>query len=100
MKKRPVPRALPLAGLVAWAACGSRGLTTGDGGADASADATRFSFFVTSLAAMQRLSGSQAGFGGDLRFGKADGLSGADEICRQIAEGSMPGAGAKGWRAF
>jgi hypothetical protein len=59
-----------------------------------------FSFFVTSLAAMQRLSGSQNGFGGDLRFGQVDGLSGADEICRQIAEGSMPGSGAKGWRAF
>jgi hypothetical protein len=58
------------------------------------------SFFVTSLAAMQRLSGSQSGFGGDLRFGQPDGLSGADEICRRIAETSMPGAGAKGWRAF
>ena len=60
----------------------------------------RFSFFVTSLRAMQRLSGSQAGFGGDLRFGRSDGLEGADEICRQIAETSMPGSGAKGWRAF
>ena len=59
-----------------------------------------FSFFVTSLRAMQRLSGSQAGFGGDLRFGQPDGLTGADEICRQIAETSMPGSGAKGWRAF
>jgi hypothetical protein len=39
------------------------------------------------------------GFGGDLRFGKADGLSGADEICRQLAETSMPGNG-KTWRAF
>jgi hypothetical protein len=76
-----------------------------DGGADstgggADADGARFSFFVASLAAMQRLSGSQAGFGGDLRFGKADGLSGADEICRQIAEASLPGSGVKGWRAF
>jgi hypothetical protein len=72
------------------------------GGADApgGGGGERFSFFVTSLAAMQRLSGNQAGFGGDLRFGQADGLSGADEICRQIAEASMPGAGAKGWRAF
>lgn len=49
---------------------------------------------------MQRLSGSPDGFGGDLRFGKADGLAGADEICRQIAETSMPGSGTKGWRAF
>lgn len=61
---------------------------------------TRFSFFVTSLRAMQRLSGSPAGFGGDLRFGQSDGLAGADEICRQIAETSLPGSGAKGWRAF
>jgi len=60
----------------------------------------RFSFFVTSLAAMRELSGSSSGFGGDLRFGKATGLEGADEICRQIAERSLPGSGQKGWRAF
>jgi hypothetical protein len=60
----------------------------------------RFSFFVTSFVAMQRLSGSQDGFGGDLRHGEADGLSGADKICTEIAEASMPGAGGKGWRAF
>ena len=60
----------------------------------------KFSFFVSSYAAMQRLSGSRDGFGGDLRFGQADGLSGADEICRQIAETSMPGSGSKGWHAF
>jgi hypothetical protein len=71
-------------------------------GVDASADggARKFSFFVTSLAAMQRLSGNQQGFGGDLRFGQADGLAGADEICRTIAETSLPGSGGKGWRAF
>ena len=39
-----------------------------------------FSFFVTSLAALQSLSGNPEGFGGDLRFGQPDGLSGADEI--------------------
>jgi hypothetical protein len=60
----------------------------------------KFSFFVTSLASMQKLSGNPMGFGGDLTFGKADGLSGADEICRQIAEIGMPGAGQKQWRAF
>src|SRR5262245_49576984 len=41
----------------------------------------KFSFFVASLRAMQRLSGSQAGFGGDLRFGEVGpgaGLRGAD----------------------
>ncbi|MFO0750525.1 MAG: hypothetical protein U1F43_33380 [Myxococcota bacterium] len=62
-----------------------------------------FSFFVTSLKALQALSGSEAGFGGDLRFGqtgKGAGLRGADLICATIAEGSMPGAGKKTWRAF
>ena len=32
-------------------------------------DPTPFSFFYTSLDAMRRLSGSENGFGGDLRFG-------------------------------
>jgi hypothetical protein len=59
-----------------------------------------FSFFVTSWAAMQRLSGTADGFGGDLRYGEADGLAGADKICTEIAETSMPGSGAKQWRAF
>jgi hypothetical protein len=49
---------------------------------------------------LQTLSGSADGFGGDLRFGQADGLAGADEICRQAAELGMPGAGNKTWRAF
>jgi hypothetical protein len=49
---------------------------------------------------MKELSKSPMGFGGDLRFGKATGLEGADEICRQIAEKSLPGSGQKGWRAF
>ena len=70
--------------------------------ADASAmrESEHFSFFVTSYAALQRLSGSQSGFGGDLRYGEADGLSGADKICREIADASLPGAGKKTWRAF
>jgi hypothetical protein len=62
-----------------------------------------FSFFVTSLRAMQVLSGSPAGFGGDLRYGEEGpgaGLRGADKICAEIAEHSMPGAGRKPWRAF
>ena len=63
------------------------------------ASSTRFSFFVTSLAGLRALSGNQNGFGGDLRFGKPTGLEGADEICRQLAERSMPGNG-KEWRAF
>ena len=63
----------------------------------------RFSFFVTSLRAMQKYSNSQLGFGGDLRFGETGpgaGLRGADKICATIAEASMPGAGQKVWRAF
>jgi len=71
----------------------------GSGGA-ASANLPKFSFFLTSLTAMRTLSKSQNGFGGDLRYGRADGLSGADEICTEIAESSMPGAGAKQWHAF
>jgi hypothetical protein len=67
------------------------------GGGEPSSE--RFSFFVTSLAAMRALSGNDQGFGGDLRFGKPTGLEGADEICRQIAERSKPGNG-KTWRAF
>ena len=61
-----------------------------------------FSFFVTSLKAMQELSGNEDGFGGDLRFGETGagaGLRGADKICTTIAEASMPGNG-KTWRAF
>ncbi|MBN1306748.1 MAG: carboxypeptidase regulatory-like domain-containing protein [Chitinispirillaceae bacterium] len=63
----------------------------------------KFSFFVTSLKALQDLSKSQNGFGGDLRFGKTGqgaGLLGADSICQCIAERSMPGSKVKQWRAF
>ncbi len=63
----------------------------------------KFSFFVTSLKALQELSGSQNGFGGDFRFGKIGpgaGLKGADSICQCIAEKSMPGSKVKQWRAF
>ncbi|WP_129578237.1 MULTISPECIES: hypothetical protein [Sorangium] len=52
---------------------------------------------------MRELSGSQDGFGGDLRFGETGpgaGLRGADKICATIAEKSLPGAGSKTWRAF
>ncbi|WP_437657339.1 hypothetical protein [Sorangium sp. So ce1182] len=95
------------------------GATTGGGGTSTSGSATatsgggtttsgggtteKFSFFVTSLVAMQDLSGSQDGFGGDFRFGETGpgaGLRGADKICATIAERSLPGAGGKPWRAF
>jgi hypothetical protein len=63
----------------------------------------KFSFFVTSEAAIRDLSKDPEGFGGDLRFGETGagaGLRGADKICGEIAERSMPGARAKQWRAF
>lgn len=60
----------------------------------------RFSFFVTSLEGMLRLSKRPDGFGGDFRYGQADGLSGADKICTDLAEHSMPGSSKKVWRAF
>jgi hypothetical protein len=62
-----------------------------------------FSFFVTSEAAIAELSGNAEGFGGNLRYGETGagaGLRGADKICAEIAERSMPGSGAKQWRAF
>src|SRR6185436_17242636 len=37
---------------------------------------------------------------GDLRHAKPTGLEGADAICTELAESSMPGSGQKGWRAF
>jgi hypothetical protein len=70
---------------------------------DAAVQLDPFSFFVTSLAALRDLSGSQNGFGGDLSYGftgPGAGLQGADELCAVIAERSMPGARVKQWRAF
>lgn len=72
-----------------------------EGGAGSSAsepDAKPFSFFYTSLAAMRTLSGNDDGFGGDLRFGEASGLAGADKICQTIAE--RVGSDGASWRAF
>jgi hypothetical protein len=74
--------------------------SAGAGGNAAAADLEPFSFFVASLVGLQRLSKSEDGFGGDLRYGQADGLQGADKICTELAEASMPGSGVKQWRAF
>jgi hypothetical protein len=63
----------------------------------------KFSFFVTSMAGLQKLSGNTKGFGGNFRFGKSGqgaGLLGADSICQCLAETSMPGSKSKQWRAF
>jgi hypothetical protein len=79
---------------------GAGAANAGSGGGGSNELVAKFSFFVTSMQAMQKLSGKNEGFGGDFRFGKADGLAGADEICRQTAELGMKGAGTKTWRAF
>lgn len=83
------------------AAGGAAGASTsgGSGGAVDPGKLDKFSFFVTSMKAMLKLAPPN-GFGGDLRFGQTDGLSGADKICSTIAETSMPGASAKNWHAF
>jgi hypothetical protein len=82
------------------AAGGAAGGPPGAAGASAPATLEPFSFFVTSLEGMRQLSGNQDGFGGDLRYGQTDGLAGADKICSELAESSMPGASAKQWRAL
>jgi len=87
---------------------GSTSASTGSSAATTTSSSTgggteTFSFFVTSLKALQDLSGNSQGFGGDLRFGETGagaGLRGADKMCATIAEKSMPGAGKKQWRAF
>jgi hypothetical protein len=84
---------------------GTSSVTAGAGGSaaggagGATAASAKFSFFMTSQAGLAKLAGNELGFGGDLRFGKGNGLLGADEICRQLAEASMPSNG-KTWRAF
>jgi hypothetical protein len=79
------------------------GGTNGSGGTTSTSTLTKFSFFVTSYAALQKIAGNTKGLGGDLRHGETGagaGLRGADKICTEIAESSMAGAGAKTWRAF
>jgi hypothetical protein len=89
-------------GAPAGGAAGSGGSSAGAGGQ--SEMVAKFSFFVTSVGSMvalaQEFGVGEEGFGGDLRYGEATGLAGADKICRTIAERAMPGAGAKTWRAF
>ena len=96
--------ALVLLGLAtSFLLMGCPGATSQDGGVDAGPELAHFSFFVTSLRALQELSNDQSGFGGDLRYGETGpgaGLRGADKLCAAIAERSMPGASSKQWRAF
>jgi hypothetical protein len=103
------PRDVAQAGAPAGAAGQSAAAGSGGGAAGAPAAAAgssapvateKFSFFVTSLQGMRDLSKSENGFGGDLRYGQPTGLEGADKICTDLAEQSMPGAAGKGWHAF
>jgi len=85
------------------AGTGGAGASSGGSGGSAgtaNAHLAQFSFFVISREAIVSLSGSEDGFGGDLRFGEATGLAGADKICARAAESGIPGAGTKTWRAF
>ena len=89
----------PMAGAGGAAAGSGGGGGSGGSGVDPKT-LEKFSFFVTSMKAMRMLANSEDGFGGDLRYGTADGLTGADKICTEIAEMSMPGSGAKEWHAL
>ena len=80
---------------------GSSGATAAGGAPNPMLE--KFSFFLTSVGSIKKVSNNDQGFGGDLRFGETGegaGLRGADKICKAIAELGMPGAGAKDWRAF
>lgn len=86
---------------------GGSGADTGAGGSgglsnedctDTGADAT-MTFFLTSWHHIQELSGSDDGFGGDLRYnGAATGLEGADALCQEMARRVCHGH--KTWKAF
>jgi hypothetical protein len=71
---------------------------SGGTGSDVAMGTGNFSFFYTSLEGVRRLSGSQNGFGGNLKFGMPTGLEGADKICQTLA--ADEGFGHKTWRAF
>jgi len=94
-----------MGGASAGATSAQAGSSTGASGAGGAPNPMleKFSFFLTSVASIKKVSGNDQGFGGDLRFGETGegaGLRGADKICKAIAELGMPGAGAKDWRAF
>lgn len=92
--------AVSLASLPGLIACGDDGGSPAQDGPPASdgptRDAppnTRFSFFVTSTGGPT---------GGDFRRSPADadGLAGADELCRSKAAAAVPAAGSLTWRAY
>src|SRR6476620_1983953 len=75
------------------AATGSFDAPGGGGNIDA-APTTNFSFFITSMSGPN---------GGDFRragMNDADGLAGADEICKTRATAGVPASAGKTWRAY
>lgn len=73
--------------------------TTGSGDCTDTGASESFSFFVTSYQQIIDLSGSEDGFGGDLRYnGAATGLDGADAICQEMARRVC--FGHRTWRAY
>jgi hypothetical protein len=88
-------------GLSSDTSTSSGGQTSEDQGTDVvdvGAD-DKLSFFVTSYYHLALLSGSEDGFGGDLRYnGATTGLEGADAICQEMAR--RVGFGSRTWRAY
>jgi hypothetical protein len=77
----------------------SPGGSAGSGGGSAitcpTETETTFSFFLASQRALAMDSGNADGYGGDL-----GGITGADAICKRIAESVSPCQAGKVWRAF
>lgn len=87
------------AGQAGTAGNGAAGMGSDQGGERLEGVSENFSFFVTSYYHIKELSGSDDGFGGDLRYnGAATGLEGADAICQEMA--SRVGFGNRTWRAY
>jgi hypothetical protein len=102
MRTTPLLAAVAAAGLCSLAACDSKPSTPADpdastGGAVDAADGPpggpTMSFFITSKGIAN---------GGDFRrtAADADGLAGADELCRSLAAAANPALGTKPWRAY
>lgn len=88
----------PMTGGSANGMAGTPGAAGQAGVVDTGAAET-FSFFVTSYHHIVELSGSEDGFGGDLRYNNAaTGLDGADAICQEI--GRRVSFGHRTWRAY
>jgi hypothetical protein len=84
---------LPLVAIVALAPAAGCGDETPPANEDGPPAGARFSFFITSTGGPN---------GGDFRRtpADADGLAGADEICRSKAAAAVPASGTQEWRAY